>query len=160
MIEGSCLCSGIKFEIDEEYIYMVNHCHCSNCRKITGAAHGTFVQVPGRHFRWRAGHELVSTFESSPGNHRAFCKICGSKVPQSRDWKKLVGVPAGSLDGDPHLSPGLNVFTGSKAPWHSIDESIPSFTTMPTGLSAMRLMITILVKRQFRLMRNIKFLSK
>jgi hypothetical protein len=127
MIEGSCLCGGVKFEIDEQDILVINNCHCSYCRKVTGAAYGTFVHIPGNHFRWLAGKELVSTYESSPGNHRAFCKICGSRAPQSADWEKHVGVPAGCLDGDPGVRPALNIFTASKAPWHPLDESIPSF---------------------------------
>jgi len=153
MVEGSCLCGGIKYEIDFEEYIIVN-CHCINCRKVTGAAHGTFIQIPGKHFRWLVGQELVSTYESSPGNHRAFCRICGSKVPQSRDWKKQVTVPAGSLDGDPHVSLEVNIYAASKAPWHSIDDSIPSFPEEPTGIAAIRLMLSILLKRRFRLLRQ------
>lgn len=126
MVQGSCLCGGVRFEIDEEHIQLVNNCHCSYCRKVSGAAYGTFIQIPGRHFRWLVGKELISTYESSPGNHRAFCRICGSRAPQSRDWAQHITVPAGSLDGDPGVSPEINIFTDSKAPWHTIAESIPS----------------------------------
>ena len=128
MIEGSCLCGGVKFEIDEQHILLINNCHCSYCRKVTGAAYGTFVQIPGGHFRWLTGKELLSTYESSQGNHRAFCKVCGSRAPQSANWEEIVTVPAGCLDGDPVSRPVVNIFTASKAPWHTIDESLPSFS--------------------------------
>jgi hypothetical protein len=42
-----------------------------------------------------------------------------------------VTVPAGLLDGDPLARPAVNIYTGSKAPWHEINETIPSFETMP-----------------------------
>jgi len=131
MIEGSCLCGGMKFEIDEEYIFVINNCHCANCRKVSGAAYGTFVQIPADHFRWLKGRDLLSTYESSPGNHRAFCKVCGSRAPQSPNWDERVTIPAGCLDGDPKLRPAVNIFTASKAPWHTIDEPIPSFDDHP-----------------------------
>jgi hypothetical protein len=131
MIQGSCLCGGMRFEIDEEEILFINNCHCSWCRKVTGAAYGTFIQIPGAHFRWISGADLLSTYESSPGNHRAFCKTCGSRAPQSQNWAQHVTVPAGLLDGDPLARPVVNIYTGSKAPWHDIREEIPSFEGMP-----------------------------
>jgi hypothetical protein len=126
MIQGSCLCGGIRFEIDESRIHLINNCYCVNCRKVSGAAYGTFVQMPGSGFRWISGEELVATFESSPGNHRAFCKVCGSRAPQSRDFSEYATVPAGSLDGDPGVKPHVNMFTASKAAWHTIEDSLPS----------------------------------
>ena len=132
MIQGSCLCGGVRFEIDERQILIINNCHCTNCRKVSGAAFGTFVQVPGEHFQWLAGKELVSTYESSPGNHRGFCRVCGSRAPQSRNWEAIVTVPAGCLDGDPVARPVINIFAASKAPWHEMDESmasVPGFGT-------------------------------
>src|SRR5262245_31049158 len=105
----------MKFEIDEEFIFIINNCHCSNCRKVTGAAYGTFVQIPGNHFRWLQGQNLRVTYESSPGNHRAFCEVCGSRAPQSQNWEEVVGIPAGCLDGDPIARPEVNIFVANKA---------------------------------------------
>ena len=45
MIHGSCLCAEVTFEIDESKIIMMNNCHCANCRKVTGADYGTFIQI-------------------------------------------------------------------------------------------------------------------
>lgn len=132
MIQGSCLCGGTKFEIDERHILLINNCYCTNCRKVSGAAFGTFVQIPGEHFRWLAGQELVSTYESSPGIHRAFCRVCGSRAPQSANWAEIVGIPAGCLDGDPVARPVVSIFAESKAAWHEIDESITSVSGFGT----------------------------
>jgi hypothetical protein len=125
MIQGSCLCGALRFEIDETRIIVINNCHCSLCRKVSGAAFGTFVQLPASGFRWLAGEDRLATFESSPGNPRAFCMVCGSRAPQSADWKAHVTVPAGMLDGDPKMRPEINIFTASKAPWYSITDSLP-----------------------------------
>lgn len=127
MIKGSCLCGGVQFEFEEQSILLMNNCHCSKCRKVSGADYGTFIQVPFDQFRWVAGEELVSTFESSPGNHRAFCNVCGSRAPQINKMFHVMTIPGGALDGDPKTTPEVSIFTADKAPWHKIDESILSF---------------------------------
>lgn len=132
MVQGSCLCAGIEFQIHEEKIMMMNNCHCTSCRKVSGAAYATFIQVPPEYFTWLSGEELVATYESSPGNHRAFCGTCGSRMPQSNSAWPMITIPAGSLDADPNVLPQVNTFTASKEPWYSIDESIPSCTDMGT----------------------------
>ncbi|MDP2822502.1 MAG: hypothetical protein Q8O52_07460 [Sulfuritalea sp.] len=37
MIEGSCLCGGIRYQYDGE-IEEISICHCSQCRKAQGSA--------------------------------------------------------------------------------------------------------------------------
>ena len=133
MIEGSCLCGAVRFEIDENKIFLFNNCHCTSCRKVTGAAFGSFLQIGGTGFRWISGQESVATFESSPGNHRAFCRVCGSRAPQSQNWAQHVTVPAGSLERDPGVKPEVNIFVRSKVAWNEIDPSIPS---IPDGGTA------------------------
>ena len=132
MIHGSCLCAEVTFEIDESKIIMMNNCHCANCRKVTGADYGTFIQISPQDFNWLSGEEYVSTYDSSPGNHRAFCKKCGSRMPQTSDASPFTTIPAGSLDADPKVTPNVNIFTGSKAPWNIIDDSLPSSIDMGT----------------------------
>ncbi len=130
MIRGSCLCGDVAYEIDEEKIVMMNCCHCGNCRKATGADYGTFIQIPPQDFKWLTGEESLTNYESSPGNHRAFCKRCGSTMPQRNDAWPFMVIPAGTLDADPMTAPKAHMFTASKAPWHTVDAAIPSATDM------------------------------
>src|SRR4029077_14117432 len=76
MIKGSCACGGIRFEI--EAVRSMTHCHCTACRKLTGASLATVAHVEKDKFRWLAGEELISRYESAPGSFRAFCRVCGS----------------------------------------------------------------------------------
>jgi hypothetical protein len=43
----------------------------------------------------------------------------------------MIGVQLGSLDDDPGVSPTLNVFVASKAPWFSITDGLPQYGTLP-----------------------------
>ena len=78
-LRGSCLCGGVRFEIDGPLIRS-SHCHCRQCQKAHGAPFRTRARVAAADFRFLAGEELVSFYESTPGTHRGFCKVCGAQV--------------------------------------------------------------------------------
>jgi hypothetical protein len=108
-------------------------CHCSICRKANGAPFDAGAAVPSDNFQLTRGAELIQLFESSPGNHRAFCRVCGSRAPaKSRDGE-LYFVPAGLLDDDPGVKPALHIFVGSKAPWWEITDDLPQFEKWVPG---------------------------
>lgn len=127
-LEGSCLCGGIRYQVDGPLGDAV-HCHCSMCRKATGAAFRTRAAVPSASFHWRAGESLLARYQSSPGEERTFCRVCGSTlVTLFRDRPEEIGLALGTLDGDPGVRPWAHVFVGSKAPWYDIEDDLPRFS--------------------------------
>ena len=101
MLRGSCLCGGVRYEISGPLRGVLN-CHCSMCRKAHGAAFRTRASVNAADFRWVLGEELVTYYESSPGNHRGFCRVCGSPLLSRFDFDpSAYGLPLGALDDDP-----------------------------------------------------------
>ena len=126
MIHGSCLCGQVRFEL-AGMPQFINHCHCSMCRKVHGAAFGSFLHANASAFRWVAGLSQVQNYQSSPGNVRAFCKVCGSNVPVLEEEDTHVIIPAGSLDDDPVVRPVVHIHTESKAPWFEITDGLPQF---------------------------------
>lgn len=123
---GSCLCGGVTYEINGDFIDMA-HCHCSMCRKSHGAAFVTFAVCNRADFNWTSGRQLITKYESSPGNQRAFCSKCGGNVPLHFP-RDTVGVPAGSLDQDPGIRPKYHVYAASRLPWHDIEDGLPHYT--------------------------------
>jgi hypothetical protein len=77
VITGGCLCGAVRYELVGP-IALVGHCHCSICRRHSGAAHGTFARAPATGFRWLAGEDHVDRFQTSPKIRRAFCRVCGA----------------------------------------------------------------------------------
>jgi hypothetical protein len=116
-INGACLCGGVKFEIDEAR--SLTYCHCSNCRKLSGAHVASYVHVDADQFRLLAGEHLIQSFESAPGSFRNFCRVCSSTVSGKAAYLTTVSIPAGLLDDDPGVRPKLHVFApkcrGSKS---------------------------------------------
>jgi hypothetical protein len=127
-VKGSCLCGGIEYEIDGPIGRVVN-CHCSMCRKATGAAFRTRAKVSTATFRWVRGEDLVSKYGSSPGETRTFCRICGATLPTFfRDHPDELGLPLGTLDDDPGVRPSAHVWVDSKAPWWEITDALPQYS--------------------------------
>ena len=131
MIRGSCLCGGIRFEIDK--VRALTHCHCVNCRKLTGAAFATYAHVDADKFRLVAGDDMMVEYESSPGSFRKRCKVCGCLAPGKASYLPTVSIAAGLLDDDPGVRPMLHVFTSSCAPWWTITDDLPQHAKWVPG---------------------------
>jgi hypothetical protein len=135
-MRGSCLCGGIAWESDGPLVWN-SHCHCSRCRKATGAAFATFASADARNFRWLRGQDLVSLYPSAPGSERPFCSVCGAVVPQLSFDGAMAFVPLGNSDDEPSLQPQGHIYVASKAPWFELpDDGLPRFDTMPAGMEA------------------------
>ena len=125
MLKGSCLCASVRYEIDGA-LEGARNCHCSMCRKAHGAAFRSRAGVNARNFRWIAGENLITWYESSPGTRRGFCSRCGSPLLSRFDARPEVhGLPLGCLDSDPAVKPAMHIFVGSKATWFDITDSLP-----------------------------------
>ncbi len=131
MLHGSCLCGGIRYEINGKLADALN-CHCSMCRKAQGAAFRSRARVRTADFRLISGEELLTFYQSSPGTHRGFCRACGSPIVSKFDADpSVLGLPLGALDDDPGLRPRLHVYVASKAPWFTITDDLPQFAERP-----------------------------
>lgn len=75
--EGGCLCGGVRF-IAAGAPDLVAHCHCTSCRKATGAAFATFADYRRDHVDFSGGE--LAEYASSPGVKRLFCRACGSAI--------------------------------------------------------------------------------
>jgi hypothetical protein len=129
MITGSCLCGGIRFELDEA-AGPFELCHCSRCRKVSGSAYLAMLGVRVARYRLLRGAELIACYEAplreaKPPYRSSFCRACGSPVPNPDPRATWFELPAGLLDDDPALRPDKHIFVEHKAPWHDIADSLP-----------------------------------
>ncbi|MDQ2984946.1 MAG: GFA family protein [Actinomycetota bacterium] len=128
IVRGSCLCGGVRFEVELPF-RRANYCHCSRCRKHSGAAAGAQARVAREQFRLVAGEELVRAFTPEGGRVKAFCSVCGSSL-FGGTWPDgpEVSVRLGVLDDDPGIRPQYRAFVASRAPWEQVpDDGLPRF---------------------------------
>jgi hypothetical protein len=131
-LEGSCLCGEVRFEITGPLLGF-RYCHCSRCRKATGAAHAANIFLPQGQFRWLAGEERVKRFDL-PGAERfavCFCTKCGTRMPHKIATTENVLIPAGSLDAAPEQRPDGSIFWASRAPWFVETPALPKHEGYP-----------------------------
>lgn len=125
MLHGSCLCGGIRYEVDAP-LEKVAHCHCGQCRKASGASFATNASLPATAFRIVEGEELLASWASSPGVHRHFCGRCGSPIIKRSDaTPDAVRLRMGTLDDDPGVKPFRHIMVSWKAPWVEISDGLP-----------------------------------
>lgn len=120
MLTGRCLCDAVQYHI-EGRLSPIWFCHCSKCRRRSGSAFSAGAVCHVTKFRWLRGGDAIARF------FNAFCRHCGSAVPQPLEGTDLVYVPVGAIDGDPGSRPSHHVFVGSKACWFEITDALPRF---------------------------------
>ena len=131
MISGHCECGRVQFEADGD-IEDFSHCHCSQCRRMHGAAFATFAGVASSGFRYVSGAAGLTTYASSDTHERVFCSVCGSNILVALvNEPDAIYLSMGAVDGDPPRTPGYHIYVGSKAPWHEITDDLDQFDTEP-----------------------------
>jgi hypothetical protein len=133
IVSGSCLCGGVRYEA-EGPLLQVARCHCTQCRKASGAEFATNGSVPADCFRIIAGLELLSSYESSPGQERVFCSRCGSplfKRNRVSDEPEMVRLRLGCLDSEIEERPLCHVFVSESPRWSEITDDLPKFARAP-----------------------------
>ena len=88
------------------------------------------LQVKLASLKWISDPSNIATFESSPGNHRAFCRRCGSRAPQ-RGRLPVWAVPAGGLDEDPGVRPQVGFYAKSAPAWCAAEVTGQDFDVLP-----------------------------
>lgn len=125
MITGRCECGRVEYEIKGK-INDFSHCHCSQCRRLHGAAFATFAGVSRSEFRYLSGQEDLKYYASSKENDRVFCKNCGSNIlVEVASEPGELYLAMGTMDGNPACPPAYHQFVDSKAPWYEIVDDLP-----------------------------------
>ncbi|AQA17148.1 hypothetical protein BST95_01865 [Halioglobus japonicus] len=131
MIKGRCECKRVQYRIDGD-IRDFSHCHCSQCRRLHGAAFASFAGVRRADFSYDSGESDLKCYASSPTHGRVFCGHCGSNIlVELQAEPDELYLAMGTIEGDPALPEGYHIFVDSKAPWHSINDSLFQYPAEP-----------------------------
>jgi hypothetical protein len=131
MISGSCLCGGVRFEI-ERAVGPFELCHCNRCRKRSGAAAFPTIRVLRSDFQLLSGRELIHSYDAPllyrpPPYRSSFCARCGSPVPPADPDDDWLEIPAGLLDTDPEIRPDKHILVEFVPPWDEIKDGLPQY---------------------------------
>jgi hypothetical protein len=128
-LTGGCLCGAVEYAVPDDFAYALN-CHCSQCRRATGAAFKPFGGIAAGRLAVTKGAGAIRRYGAAL-THDAHCGTCGSLLWSLVRDGAYVHVTLGTLHGAPSIRPGAHIFTGSKAPWYDILDDLPQFAEFP-----------------------------
>ena len=126
--EGSCLCGSVRYRVLGPLGPMCN-CHCTDCRKNSGAAFVTWIEAPRRAFTFVKGEDQVHVHQAESGTKRSFCRQCGSTLVCFVDTDDLIEIAAATLDTPLRQRPEYHIYVRSKVPWFEIQDGKPQYQT-------------------------------
>jgi hypothetical protein len=121
MLTGGCYCGRVRYEAAgtprDEGI-----CHCSICRRTTGAPMVAWFSVDAPSFRFTQGEPRA--FHSTPGATRRFCADCGTQLT----FEAIPGevdVATASLDDPEAATPRFEIWAESRLGWMDLVNRLP-----------------------------------
>lgn len=129
MLTGKCMCGAVEYAVPDTFAYAMN-CHCSNCRRTTGAAFKPFAGIPRDRLRVVRGEERILVYGDEIA-HDAHCSACGSLLYSIVREGTYAHVAMGTLVDNPTIRPSMHIFVGSKAEWYEITDDLPQYDEFP-----------------------------
>ena len=128
--EGGCLCGEIRFKPTSEPDY-VAFCHCTSCRKSTGAPAVVYVTYQQKDVTFTKGTR--KKFASSKGVARTFCEICGTPISYEAEWNGdvVIGFFVGTMDKPDRFPAQKHVAHAERLSWFDASDYLPRFLGFP-----------------------------
>lgn len=115
VIAGGCFCGATRYEFDAAEIPVAD-CHCSMCRRTSGAPYVTWLVVPANVFRYTKGEPAL--LKSSEDGCRYFCNQCGTPIACTHTTHpEIIDITLGSLDQPEGFKPTLSIYEDTKLPF-------------------------------------------
>jgi hypothetical protein len=125
MIVGGCFCGFVRYEADGVPFNQTS-CHCSICRRISGAPFVAWFSVASGDFRFLSGEP--ASLRSSDHGTRTFCPRCGTPLTfRSSRSPEEVDVTVCSLDDPARVPPQDQTRVSAQLSWVRLDDRLPAF---------------------------------
>lgn len=122
LASGACNCGAVSFHIKTDLPGVII-CHCSICRRATGANGIAVIIVANDAFEWTGGEDSITSWAKPDADWEiSFCRHCGSPVPGVNNADTMF-VPAGLVtEGGEKLTVTDHIFVDSRAAWDEIGD--------------------------------------
>lgn len=125
VLKGGCLCGSVRYEVHECPVE-ASYCHCTTCRRASGAPVVGFASVAVEAFVL-AGVE-PRQYRSSEYGERLFCGDCGTQLAMRVDQEPgMIDFTLSSLDEPEQVPPGFHIWTASRIAWFDIRDDLPRY---------------------------------
>lgn len=125
MLEGGCFCRFVRYRATGRP-RSETACHCSICRRVSGAPYVAWFTVSTDAFEWTGAQP--HSFQSSAHGHRAFCPRCGTGLTF---WSSRapgdIDITTCSLDEPERLPPRDHTQVVGRLCWVRPGDGLPEF---------------------------------
>jgi ketosteroid isomerase-like protein len=125
MTAGGCLCGAVRYRAHGRP-FAETHCHCTICRRASGAAFVTWASFE------RSGFEIVgetSELRATARAVRRFCPRCGTPLTfEFVAQPDRVDVTVASLDLPESITPRDHIYAATRLPWIALADGLPAFS--------------------------------
>jgi len=129
-LAGGCHCGAVRYEVQgtPEHVAL---CHCSDCRKSSGAPMIAWAAFTEENFAITQGE--AKTINSSGASYRSFCADCGSGLffRNQEALPGLVDIQSATLDDPDALPPQLHIQVAERIGWMEEAHRLPAFERFP-----------------------------
>lgn|SRR6185437_626882 len=123
--EGGCACGAVRYRLESEP-FDTGWCHCTICRRVSGAPALVFSTVPAGDFVLIRGAEAVGTIALTDFGRRRFCTRCGTPLTIEVDHQpETIDFSVSTLDNPAAVAPGFHIFRASRVAWFETADDLP-----------------------------------
>jgi len=129
-IAGGCHCGAVRYEINGEALTHAL-CHCSDCRRHSGAPMVAWAMFPSDAVKTTKG--TAKTYASSTDGRRYFCADCGTGLfyTNAAILPGITDVQSATFD-DPNALPArAHIQTAERIGWMAEAHDLPMFERYP-----------------------------
>jgi hypothetical protein len=121
-IEGGCLCGAVRYRVRSEPGIVLN-CHCTDCRKATGAPFMTWAVFPRHAVEWSGPAARRVPWAD---RLRLSCPQCGTPLGiLPAEQADIVVLATGTMDRPEGMRPACDVWTQDHLAWVPLAANLP-----------------------------------
>ena len=128
-LTGRCRCGAIHYVAEGEPSHSAL-CHCTDCRRSSGAPAVGFALFPDDRITITG---TPTAYESSPGVVREFCGTCGTNLFYRNPavFPGQVDLHTATLDDPDALPPSIRIQVADAPEWFGRFDALPAFPRYP-----------------------------
>lgn len=127
-LHGCCHCGATRFAIEQDTLSDIAHCHCTICRRSSGALVMTWGTALRTNLLWL--RDKPERYSSSRVARRYFCRRCGAQLAFEHDSSPAtIDIAIGALDHPERFPAQRHIWATTRVVWLHLDAHLPASPT-------------------------------